>query len=67
MCLITDFEECGVSPKMDLVSQRIIGECLDVHSNLNQKRLNLLHLLLLHFKIGYERAQVMERFTFVES
>ena len=41
---------------MDLVPQQIVGECLDAHCHLNQKRLKLLHLLLLHFIIGYERT-----------
>ena len=46
---------------------RIIGECLDAHSHLNQERLKLLHLLLLHFIIGYEKTLVMVRVTFLLS
>ena len=35
--------------------------------SLEPEKVKMLHLLLLHFIIGYERTLVMERFTFLVS
>ena len=65
VCLIKDSQECGISPKMDWYSSELLERVLkDADSHLNQKRFELLHLLLLHFIIGYKRT-LMERFTFL--